>query len=89
MTTPKHPKLPDVLASTPTPHLLPIRVKGGVFNCDGNAFVLLGRVLKAGRRAGVPAEALEAIKTEATSGDFDHLVQTLMQYAEDAPEDDE
>lgn len=44
---------------------------------DGNAFSILGRVSKAMKRAGLRAEAEEFL-TEATSGDYDHLLQTCM-----------
>lgn len=45
---------------------------------DGNAFMLVGKVRTALRRAGVPAEEIEAFSTEATSGNYDHVLQTIM-----------
>jgi hypothetical protein len=45
---------------------------------DGNAFNLLGLVLRALRRAGVPKEAQEAFRAEATRGDYHHLLQVIM-----------
>ena len=45
---------------------------------DGNAFTVLGTVMKAMRRAGVPPEEVLAFMTEATAGDYDHLLQTAM-----------
>jgi len=47
---------------------------------DGNAFLILGKVRKALRRAGVPSEERDAFTTEATSGDYDHLLQTCMKW---------
>ena len=47
---------------------------------DGNAFSILGRVLKAMRRAGVPKEEQDEFTKEATSGDYDHLLQTCMRW---------
>ena len=47
---------------------------------DGNAFSILGRVQKAMRRAGVPAGEIDAYLDEATSGDYDHLLATTMEY---------
>jgi len=47
---------------------------------DGNAFSILGQVRKAMRQAGVPAEQIKEFMTEATSGDYDHLLQTTMQW---------
>lgn len=49
---------------------------------DGNAFAILGRVRKAMKRAGVEAEDIKAFTTEATSGDYDHLLQTCMEWVE-------
>lgn len=45
---------------------------------DGNAFSILGRVSQALRRAGVDQAEIDAFMSEATSGDFDHLLQTVM-----------
>jgi hypothetical protein len=47
---------------------------------DGNAFFILGSVQKALRRAGVDAEEVNAFYAEATSGDYDHLLQTCMEW---------
>lgn len=46
---------------------------------DGNAFYILGVVQKALKRAGEHEAAAEFF-TEATSGDYDHLLQTAMAY---------
>ena len=46
---------------------------------DGNAFAIMGRVSKALKRAGHKDLADEYF-TEATSGDYDHLLQTTMKY---------
>jgi hypothetical protein len=45
---------------------------------DGNAFAILGNVAKALRRAGV-AE-IEMFYDEATQGDYDHLLRTVMAW---------
>jgi len=57
---------------------------------DGNAFALMGTVTKALRRAGAPREVLEAFKSEAMSGDYDHVIQTIMDWVtvEFEPEED-
>ena len=55
---------------------------------DGNAFAILGRVKKALREGlremGMPTNdvdtELDTFFTEATSGDYDHLLQTVMQW---------
>jgi hypothetical protein len=49
---------------------------------DGNAFAVLGRVRQAMRRAGVSEEARQAFMREATAGDYDHLLQTVMRWVE-------
>lgn len=45
---------------------------------NGNAFAILGVVRSAMGRAGVSDENIAAFVTEATSGDYDHLLQTCM-----------
>lgn len=49
---------------------------------DGNAFVILGKVTKALRRAGVEPEKIDEFTEEAMSGDYDHLLQTCMRWVE-------
>lgn len=49
---------------------------------DGNAFMILGLVANAMRRHGVPPEEVAAFNDEATSGDYDHLLQTAMRWVE-------
>jgi len=47
---------------------------------DGNAYNILGKVLKALRQAGVSQAERDAFKQEATAGDYDHLLQVVMQW---------
>jgi hypothetical protein len=47
---------------------------------DGNAFAILGRTSVALRAAGVSQEEIDAYFAEATSGDYDHLLQTTMAW---------
>jgi hypothetical protein len=47
---------------------------------DGNAFSILGRVQRIARRAGLTADEIEAFRTEATSGDYDNLLLTVMRW---------
>jgi hypothetical protein len=49
---------------------------------DGNAFAIMGRVTKAMRRAGLGEEAIKQFRTEATAGNYDHLLQTCMRWVE-------
>jgi hypothetical protein len=49
---------------------------------DGNAFAILGRVQKALRKGGVPDAECKQFMTEATSGDYNHLLSTCMNWVE-------
>lgn len=49
---------------------------------DGNAFAVLGRVMKAMRRAGVPKEEIERFSEEARAGDYNNLLATVMRWVE-------
>lgn len=56
---------------------------------DGNVFAILGRVKRVMRRAGLPDSEWEAFKAEATSGDYDNALATVMKWFEvDADLDD-
>jgi uncharacterized protein YjbI with pentapeptide repeats len=46
---------------------------------DGNAFAVIGAVMKALKQNGLKDEA-DQFMEEATSGDYDHLLQTAMSY---------
>lgn len=47
---------------------------------DGNAFAILGAVKREMRRAGISDEEQLAFYEEATSGDYDALLQTAMRW---------
>lgn len=47
---------------------------------DGNAFVIIGKVVKALKRNQVPADEVDAFEAEATSGDYNNLLQTCMKW---------
>jgi hypothetical protein len=49
---------------------------------DGNAFAILGRTTAALRAAGVPQQEIDTYFGEATSGDYDHLLQTTMAWVD-------
>lgn len=58
---------------------------------DGNAFSILGRVTRAMKRAGVERFKTDEFIAEATSGDYDHLLRTVMSWVScdvDTEEDD-
>jgi hypothetical protein len=47
---------------------------------DGNAYNLLGLVNRALRQAGISQAERDAFRQEATTGDYDHLLQTVMRW---------
>lgn len=47
---------------------------------DGNAFLILGLVKKELKRAKIPSDEIDEFMTEATRGDYDHLLQTVMEW---------
>lgn len=47
---------------------------------DGNAFYILGKVMKALRSAGVEKQEVDLFYQQATSGDYDNLLQTVMKW---------
>ena len=57
-------------------------VKVQLVGSDGNAFAILGKVSKAMKRAGVAQTEVTKFMDEATSGDYDHLLQTCMTYVD-------
>ena len=49
---------------------------------DGNAFSIMGAVTKAMRRAGVSREEQDEYFKQATSGDYNQLLATTMEWVE-------
>jgi len=47
---------------------------------NGNAFVVLGYVTQALKKAEVPKLEIDKFKEEAMSGDYDHLLVTCMKW---------
>lgn len=45
---------------------------------DGNAYALLAHFKRQAKRAGWTTEAIEKTIKEATSGDYNHLLSTLI-----------
>lgn len=56
---------------------------------DGNAFAILGRAKKALERGGATPEEVTEFMDEAKSGDYNHLLQTVMAWVETGSDDDE
>lgn len=49
---------------------------------DGNAMVLIAKTRQALRRHGVDNAELDEFSKEATSGDYDNVLQTIMRWVE-------
>lgn len=58
------------------------KIKVKLTGIDGNAFSILGACNEAMKAAGVSKEIRTAFYNEATSGDYDNLLQTAMRYFE-------
>jgi hypothetical protein len=50
---------------------------------DGNAFAIIGRVQKALRQAGTSQEVKDKYFADATSGDYNHLLDVSITTLED------
>ena len=48
---------------------------------DGNAFSLMGHWNRCARKAGWDNPSIDEVINEATSGDYHHLIRTLMKYS--------
>lgn len=53
---------------------------------DGNAFFILGRVSREMRRVGWKKDEIDQFMNEATSGDYDHLLRTVIKYCDESEE---
>lgn len=49
---------------------------------DGNAFFIIGRTTGALREAGCDQEEINQFITEAESGDYDNVLQTVMRWVD-------
>jgi hypothetical protein len=56
---------------------------------DGNAYAILARVSKALKRAGVSKEEVAEFHAEATSGDYDNLLRTVISWVSEGSDEDE
>tara|TARA_Y100000310_G_C20232047_1_gene600695 strand:+ start:266 stop:460 length:195 start_codon:yes stop_codon:yes gene_type:complete len=54
------------------------KVKLDLAGIDGNAFVILGKFSAAAKKQGWTAEEIETVLDEATSEDYNHLLQTII-----------
>lgn len=49
---------------------------------DGNAYAIMGVFSRQARREGWTQEEIDQVLEEAQSGDYDHLLATIMTYCE-------
>lgn len=49
---------------------------------DGNAFMIIGSVRQALKRGGVGGAEIHEFVNEATSGDYDNVIQTAMRWVD-------
>jgi hypothetical protein len=47
---------------------------------DSNAFHIIGQVAIALRKNGIPKPEIEEFRRQATSGDYDHLLQVCFEW---------
>ena len=58
------------------------QVKVQLVGKDGYAYFILGRIGRAMRAAGLSKEVRDQFRKEATSGDYDHLLRTCMEWVD-------
>ena len=58
------------------------KIKVKLTSNDGNAFFIMGTVQRALRKNKIPQEEINKYLEECKSGDYDHLLQTTMQWVD-------
>lgn len=64
------------------------KIKLTLVGLDGNAFALMGAFQRQARRENWSKEEIDLVLNECQSGDYDHLLQTLIQVTEDQEDTD-
>ena len=49
---------------------------------DGNAYAIMGTFQRQARREGWTKEEIDSVLKEAQSGDYDHLLKTIMAHCD-------
>lgn len=62
------------------------KVEMTLVGLDGNAFALMGAFQREARRQGWEKDEIDIVLDECKSGDYDHLLATLMEYTEELDE---
>lgn len=68
--------------TTPIVPKVPVRL-GDLRGPAGNAFAVLGQVHRSMKQVGTPPEEVSRFDTEAKSGDYEHLLDTVLEWCED------
>ena len=59
------------------------RVRMRLIGTDGNAFAILGKFKESAKRQGWDSDSISAVLDQAMSGDYNNLLHTISQYADD------
>ena len=65
------------------------KVKLQLVGLDGNAYSVMGAFKRAARRQGWTDPEIKAVLDEAMSGDYDHLLATILKHTDEPDEDEE
>jgi len=57
-------------------------IKVKLSGTDGNAFAIMGKVIRAMRENNVQPEEIKEFQKEVKSGDYEHLLITCMDYVD-------
>lgn len=56
---------------------------------NGNAFFLMGAFQRQARREGWSKDEIDAVLNECSSGDYDHLLATLIKFCDSKDSDED
>lgn len=59
------------------------KVQMKMVGMDGNAFSIMGNFRRAARQQGWSQEEISAVLKEAQSGDYNHLLATIIEHVEE------
>lgn len=65
------------------------KVKMRLVGLDGNAFSIMGAFQSEARKQGWDKESITEVLNRAMSGDYNHLLRTIVEVTEDCSEDND
>jgi hypothetical protein len=68
---------------------IPKKVSMELVGLDGNAFALLGAFRRQAKRERWSPEEIDSVTQEAKSGDYNHLLSTLLKYSKSPSQNQE